>query len=468
MTTKTNGRAGKLVVSATALILASCASLERPAPDAEGTLIRNVTLIPMDRAGSVARQDVLVRGGRIVSIGRSGSIRTGQAVKRIDGRGKYLMPGLWDMHVHAMTGRSDPARETLPLYVSYGIVGLRDLGSTLEELASLRQEMASDLDLPELIASGPPLDGPKQPWQQKMALPLGTVEEAAAAAEKLADAGVDFLKIYNNLSPQLFVAVAEVARKRQLPFAGHVPFGMTLEQVSAAGQKSIEHGGLQLVKDCIPDGQKATPAMLNAWIKNGFPGRYEESSRWWAKRDEASCRELYRRMAERGTWVTPTLVNDIKGGRWTRQEDLVGIPDYLRKACETSLKSINSAPALRDAADRDLFNLVAELHRQGVSLLAGSDVPNECLWHGSSLHKELQMLVHAGLSNWEALKTATVNPARFLGRTDSGIIRKGAVANLLLLDGDPLSDMANTLKIRGVMLKGRWHDAAALRQMRKP
>jgi imidazolonepropionase-like amidohydrolase len=310
------------------------------------------------------------------------------------------------------------------------------------------------------------LDGPKQPWQQKMALPLNNVEEAKEAAAMLAGAGVDFLKIYNNLSPAQFEAVVAVARERNIPFAGHIPFRLSLEQVSAAGQKSVEHADLSFVKDCIPDGQKAMPATLNAWIKSGFPGKYEESSRWWAKRDKAACMALYRRMAQRATFATPALSHEIKGGIWTSEEDLAILPADLRRACETSRASMDSAPHLRDAAAQEVLDLVREMHEAGVPLLAGSDTPNECLWHGRSLHKELRLLARAGLSNWEALKTATLNPARYLGRKDEGVIRKGAVANLLLLEADPLADITNTTKIGGVMLKGRWLGAAELAQMR--
>lgn len=446
--------------------LASCAAILPQVEPEPRTLIRNVTVIPMDRPGSVPRQDVLVSGGQIVAVAKTGSVRAGAGAQVIDGSGKYLMPGLWDMHTHALLGGAGPAREALSLYLGHGVVGVRDIGSTLEELAAAKSELAPGARLPYLVASGPLLDGPKQPWQQKIALPLNTVEEARAAAEKLADAGVDFLKIYNNLSPEQFAAVTEVAKRRGLSFAGHVPFKISLEQVSAAGQKSIEHAGLQLIKDCTPNGEKSTAAVLNAWIKSGFPGRFEESMRWWAKRDQGACTALYARMAQRQTWVTPTLTNEIQGGRWVSPYDLSLLPAGRLAACRSTLESVNSKPPLRDAADRDVFNLVRDLHKAGVPLLAGTDAPNSCLAYGSSLHKELELLRHAGLSSWEVLKTATLNPARFLSRADEGAVRTGAKANLLLLDADPLADVSNTRRMAGVMLGGRWRDGAELAEMR--
>jgi imidazolonepropionase-like amidohydrolase len=441
-----------------AALLSACATPPAPAP-LQGTLIRNVSVLPMDREGVLRHRDVLIRNGRVAEIRPTRATRSAEQV--IDGTGKYLMPGLWDMHSHAVMGGMEAAREALSLYLSNGVVGVRDLGSSLEDLAAARRELPIGVELTDLVAGGPLLDGPKQPWQQKIALALNTVEEARAAAERLADAGVDFLKIYNNLSAEQFAAIVEVAKRRGLPFAGHVPFKISLEQVSAAGQKSIEHAGVQLVKDCIPDGSKATPAILNAWIKKGYPGRYEETNLWWAKRDPAACRALYRRMAKRGTWVTPTLTNEIQGGIWATPADLALLPPDQLKACRSNLESANLGPALRDAADKGLFDLVLDLHKAGVPLLAGTDTPNGCLAYGSSVHKELQMLRHAGLSSLEVLKMATLNPARFLGRADEGVVRPGAVANLLLLDADPLADVGNTRKIAGVMLKGRWHAPGA-------
>jgi hypothetical protein len=430
------------------------------------TLISNVTVIPMDRPGSRPHQDVLISGGRIEAVASTGSIRPAAGTQVIEGSGKYLMPGLWDMHSHALLGGAEPARKALSLYLGHGVVGVRDIGSTLEDLASARSELTSDKTLPHLVASGPVLDGPKQPWQQKVALALNNVDEARAGAEKVADAGADFLKIYNNLTPQQFAAVIEVARRRGLPFSGHVPFKLSLEQVSAAGQKSIEHATSDLIKDCTPDGSKAAPAILNAWIKSGYPGRYEESSRWWAKRNSALCLALYARMSERQTWVTPTLTNEIQGGRWVSSYDRSLLPPDRLQACESNLKSVNSTPALRDAADLDVFVLVRDLHTAGVPLLAGTDTPNSCLSYGSSLHKELELLRHAGLSAWETLRTATANPARFLALDDEGVVRRGAKADLLLLDADPLADISNTRRIAGAMLNGVWYSRDALAKRR--
>lgn len=445
------GRRLQLAALSLAAVLAGCQTVGESPGAPANLLIRNVTVIPMERPGAMPGQDVLVEGDRITRIGPTGSMRR-RAARVVDGAGKYLIPGLWDMHAHALIG--DPGPETLQRYRDQGIVGLRDLGSTLEELQQARRLLASRADLPAVVAAGPLLDGPRQPWMQTMALPLSTVEEARNAAASLAEGGVDFLKIYNNLSPEQFAAIAEAARARGLAIAGHVPFRMTVEQVSSAGQASIEHAGLQLVTDCIPNGRRAIPAELSAWIARGFPGRYEERTRWWALRDAEQCQALYRRMASRRTWVTPTLTNEIVGGAWTTEADIALLDARQQESCRNTLTSVNSAPALRDGDHQRLFDLVAELHRAGVPLLAGTDTPNGCLAPGRSLHLELRLLVRSGLTPWEALRTATTNPALFLGRQDEGAIRPGAVANLLLLDADPLQDIGNTAAISAVVLRG--------------
>jgi hypothetical protein len=378
------------------------------------------------------------------------------------------MPGLSDMHVHATLPQGrDALGHSMPLYLSYGIVRVRDMGAKLDALAALKGGLAANAGLPDLVAAGPVLDGPKRPWQQQVALPLADAAAVPQAVRKLAGAGVDFLKPYDGLSPEQYAALAAAAREAGLPLAGHVPLGMTVEQVSAAGQKSIEHAGLQLAADCMPDGQKAMPAMLNAWISRGYKGKFEESLSWWSRRDPAACAALYSRLARRGTWVTPTLGFEIKDQRWVTADELADLTPELLKSCESDLSSI-AAPdqEAREAHYKNVFEQVRDLHQAGVPLLAGSDVPNTCQSHGRSLHRELRLLRHAGLSNWEALKTATLNPARYLGRNDEGAVRKGAVANLLLLNADPLADITNTLKIGGVMLRGAWHDPDDLARLR--
>lgn len=442
-------------LSAVALALTSsaCATTSNgPDQAAASTLIRNVTVIPMDRPEGLPARDVLVRGDRVVAVARANSLRTrGGAV--IDGAGKFLIPGLWDMHVHAL---GENVGAVMADYARHGVVGVRDMGSTVEDLQAARTLLASRNDLPALVAAGPLLDGPRQRWTQRVALPLGTLDEARRAAGELADARVDFLKIYNNLTADQHAAVADVARRRGLTIAGHVPFRMTVEQVSSAGQTSIEHAGLQLVTDCIPGGGRAISAELGAWIARGYPGRYAERARWWAKRKADGCRALYRRMARRRTSVVPTLTNEVRGGRWTTERAVALLGDAQRRACEADLRSINADPAARDAADRLIFDLVADLHAAGVPLLAGTDTPNGCLSPGRSLHDELRLLVAAGLTPWDALRTATRGPAEFLGRVDEGVVRPGAVASLVLLDRDPLQDVSATTTVRGVMLRGRW------------
>jgi imidazolonepropionase-like amidohydrolase len=432
------------------------------------TIISDVTVIPMTRPGVLARQDVAVQSGRIVALTRRGSIRRRPSDHVIDGTGKFLMPGLWDMHVHAVKEGEGSVRSTLPLYTAYGIVGVRDMGSRLQDLVAARGAIEAEATrLPAVVAGGPVLDGPPRRYQQRVAMPLADAAAATSAVSELAGAGVDFLKVYDTLTADQYRAILSASRQAGLPVDGHVPLSITVEQASAAGQRSIEHIGIRLASDCIPAEARPVQAMLNAWIQRGDRGRMEEVRRLWALRDQPVCRALFARMGRRGTWVNPALGFEVKGGAWTEAADMADLPAALRASCLGRLATLNAVPAqLREEVYGYWFDQVLELHRAGVPLLAGSDVPNDCQSHGYSLHRELQLLARSGLSSWEVLKTATANPARFLGRVDEGVIRIGAVANLLLLDSNPLADVANTLGVRGVMMRGRWFDQAELQSMR--
>lgn len=447
-----------------AFALAACKTSQVAVPR---TVFLSVTVIPIDRPGALANHDVVVAEGRIVAIGKSGSVELDPTDRLIDAKGKYLMPGLWDMHVHAThVSGLDPRQTTLPLYLSYGIVGVRDMGSTLEMLPALRDAPA-DRNLPDVVAGGPLLDGPKRPYQHAVALPLADAKAARQAVKDLKHAGVDFLKVYDGLSPEQHAAIFVEAGRAQLTVAGHIPLSMTFEQVTQAGQRSIEHVSLKLIENCTPGGDKAMRTMLDRWIREGFEGKYKEIAGTFARRDTAACEALFERVAGRGAFVTPTLGLEMIGGDWTTQEDLAALPPDARAACQSQIETIAAGtPANREQAFDALQKVTRELHAAGVALLAGSDTANTCLSHGRSLHKELQLLRSAGLSNQQVLETATINVARYLGRGDEGIVRTGATANLLLLEANPLLDVANTLKISGVMKRGVWHDKAELTETR--
>lgn len=379
--------------------------------------------------GAVRRdQTILIAGDRIVEVG---GLRP-RAARVVDVGGRYVMPGLCDMHVHTLW---DPAvRNTfLPLFVANGITSVRDMGGTLEVTNAVRAEIEKGTLIgPRITASGPVLDGPA-PVDPSISIAITTVDDARAAVQQLARAKVDFIKVYTLLPRDAFFAVMEEARKAGLTVAGHVPADVTTAEASNAGMKSIEHMRSEIGLYCSRDKPEDCEALMQIFLKNA-------------------------------TWQTPTLAVRrarafIDDPAKPSDSRLQYLPKELRAIWLKNRASKLARPPAYFAEIKkqheDEMWLAGELHRRGVPLLAGSDAGADFSYPGSTLHEELELLVTAGLTPLEAIQAATVAPARFLGRT-------GKLADLVILDANPLDDIRNTRSIHGVVLAGRYLDRAAL------
>ena len=414
----------------------------RTRPAATALAITGVTVIEPRTGTRLAARTVLVRDGRIVAHGDAAAIAVPAGIRRIDGRGRFLVPGLWDMHVHALW---DPVVRTtfLPVLVAHGVTGVRDMGGTLDVLAQVRAEIvARDPAWPRIVAAGPVLDGP-QPVDPSVSLAIADADAATAAVARLDAAGVDFIKVYTMLPPAAYRAVVAEAARRGLPVAGHIPYGITAEE-AAGDMRSVEH--------------------LRA-----------ETGGLCAELAPAACDDAWAAMRARGVWQTPTLVArrpraDFADEALVDDPDLVYVPRVLRDvwlanraraiARETpELHATRSADYARERAD------AGALPRRGLPVLAGSDAGSDFAVPGAGLHDELELLVAAGLTPVQALQAATSAAADYLGRDDVGTLRAGAVADAVLLDADPLLDIRATRRIHAVMLRGRWLDRAALDAM---
>jgi imidazolonepropionase-like amidohydrolase len=263
--------------------------------------------------------------------------------------------------------------------------------------------------------------------------------------------------VYTSLPRDAYFAIAAETRRRGLPFAGHLPTSVSAAEAANAGQASIEHNGMWLSDGCVDEAGSRINAALSRWTREGYTAWYAERRAFHAARDSVRCAALRAVFRANGTWMTPTIVLEIKDrGAFTRPAfqylDQVG-----QDACTGTVSSIEEVPdTLRQGFFADFRSEVAELRRERIGILAGTDLPNPCLAPGFSLHDELQALVHSGFTPREALAAATINPAAFLGLTDSlGTIAKGKAADLVLLDADPLVDIANTTRIRAVIANGR-------------
>jgi imidazolonepropionase-like amidohydrolase len=447
----------RLRLPAVATLLLSVATPEaRALEGARGSLaITHVTVI--DTAGGTARPDmtVVVEGDRISQVGAGGG-RVPAGAHVIDGTGKFLIPGLWDMHIHAFFGDWVPgAREvTLPLFVANGVTGVRDMGSDLDLILPVRQDVARGTLLgPRLVVSGPMLDGPKAKFPSSIS--IATPDDGRRAVAMLADRGVDFIKIQSFVPRDAYLAIAEECRKRRIVFAGHVPDKIRASEASDAGQKSFEHligvfEGSSTAEEAFLEGSKG-------------PARFLETY------DAAKEASLIRLLAKNATWQCPTLY--WERGLWLIDSiDVAKDPDaryapasWRQKTWPTFTKGILKDLATDPLPVREKFvehelSIVKKLHRADVPFLAGTDTPAGVgVMPGFSVHEELQRFVAAGFTPIEALRTATINPAKFLGKLDElGTVEKGKLADLVLLDANPLEDIRNTRRIAAVVSNGRY------------
>jgi imidazolonepropionase-like amidohydrolase len=434
------------------------------------TYITHVTVIDPETGKEVQDRTVIISGNRISEVRDSKAIKPPASAKVVDGRGKYLIPGLWDMHVHALV--AERLDGMFPMFVANGVLGIRDMGTSmpLEDIDNLRQPIASGSRLgPRIVAAGPILDGRPKP-SRPIFLAINTPDEGREAVRRLKSGGVDFIKVYSQLSRDSFLAIVDEAKKQNISFAGHVPFAVSALEASDAGQKSMEHlWGIYL--SCSSREEELRSEMLKGGVN--LPGSERirlELDEAAASYDEHKAEKVFAHLAKNGTWVVPTFSavlrdSEIFSARVTTDPRLKYIPPAVQKHWTEAAAA--GAAIKSQSYDRKL-QVVGALHRVGVPLLAGTDAGSvqPYVYAGFSLHDELAMLVQAGLTPMESLQTATINPARFLGmEKDLGTIEKGKVANLVLLDADPVSDIRNITKISEVFVGGKQFDRPALDQM---
>lgn len=445
-----------------AIIVCICAPPARAqSPD---LALAGVTIVDVENGSLRAGQTVLIRGNRITWTGPAEQARVPAGARLVDASGRYVIPGLWDMHVH--TSREGRARHFWPQFLAHGVTGVREMGSYLDTLLYWRAEARRPGAVaPRIVFSSPMLDGVPASWRHG----YGVADAAAAraAVDSMHALGFDFLKVYNRLPRQAYFAIAERARHHGMTFAGHVPESISLEEASDAGQRSLEHLDDELFIACVPDGPAALSAFLAARAADApedSVGRLLDRLRAVAAAgaDAAACRPLMERLARNGTWITPTLA--VFHGS--------SAPDEL--AADPRLRYVPPALARRWAEDRrppsdeDRFinaqrGRVALMALQaGVGILAGTDASDEAyVFAGSGLHDELALLVDAGFTPLQALQAATINPARYLGAADSmGTVAAERVADLVVLDANPLDDIRNTTRIFAVVANGGWIDGA--------
>ena len=437
------------------------------------TAVTHVTVI--DATGAPAQRDmtVLVKDGRILAVAPSRRIGVPPWATIVDGRGKFLIPGLADMHCHS----GDNPRTDPPLYIANGVTTVREMTGN-PTVAGWRREVEAGTRLgPRWTIGSVIVDGVPSLWEGLGApyIGVGTAEEARQAVRDQKDAGADFIKVYTRLSRASFFAIADEARRQRIPFLGHVSDFVQMTEASDAGLGSVEHL-FQVFYDTsrreaeIRAGMTAVPIAggeYNGWLNKMHPFEYAAARSY----DRRKAQGVFGRLARNGTRVTPTLVlhtfTDMPGETPREDPRYAYYPAAVREFWDFTLQFIyaDGRTPEQDARGREIFErrlrLVQDLDRAGVGLMAGTDYGTTYLMAGFSLHDELALLSHAGLSTMRVLQAATVEPARHLGRHDRGTIEPGKVADLVLLDADPLRDIRNTTRINAVFTRGRLIDPAA-------
>jgi imidazolonepropionase-like amidohydrolase len=452
----------RILLSLAFLSLASICLAQSPAT---GTVtIANVTIIDTTGGPPQLHRTVTVRKGVIADIRDSTLPKHKERGVEVNGTGKYLIPGLWDMHVHMVFGDWFPRGKevTLPLFIANGITGVRDMGGELELLQQWRKEIsAGTLIGPRIVMSGPMLDGPQPRFPSSIA--IKTPEDGRRAVDDLKQRGADFIKLQSLIPREAVFAIADEAKKQGITFVGHVPDSVRASEMSNAGQKSFEH--------LIGIFEGSSP-LEDEFLKGG-----KTEGKFLSTYDPKRAEALFALLAKNQTWQCPTLVWE-RGGNLLEMNDLAHDP--LAKYVPAYWKDVTwkrfTNEIMRDNTDDLLtrrrfvekeLEVVKAMHKAGIPFLAGTDTPpGVAVFPGFSLHQELERFVAAGFTPLEALQTATLNPAKFLGMEDRlGSIEKGKLADVVLLDANPLEDIRNTQKIAGVVVNGRYLSRADLDKM---
>jgi imidazolonepropionase-like amidohydrolase len=416
------------------------------AQDGRPIAFTHVAVIDGRAAAPLLDRTVVVSGDRIVAEGPAGTVAVPHDARVVAARGKFLMPGLWDMHVHTvMPGGAD----VLALYLANGVTGVRDMAGEWGQLSAWRREITRGERIgPRMVVSGPYLEGGDVPIPHLL---VKTPNDAQPAVDSLVRLGVDFVKVHSQLTRDSYFAIARAARARGITFAGHVPRTVGAADASDSGQRSLEHL-LTIPSQCEPGEQ---PALEPKYPLQSVFNRC-------ATEDLAP---LFARFVRNGTWIVPTLTAQYEVASWPTQGvpgDAFAryLPDSLRRYVAEIFPMPADIPPNADVVGRALFAkrvaIVGAMHRAGVHIMPGTDAPLRNSPPGFGLHQELAYFVQAGFTPFEALQAATMEPARFLGMLDSlGTVEVGKLADLVLLDGNPLTDIRSARRPTVVMANGR-------------
>jgi imidazolonepropionase-like amidohydrolase len=439
-------------------LCAACAHVPAPSPATDAIAFVHAAVVPMDRERVLPDHTVVVVNGRITAVGPAATVEVPRGARRIDARGRHLLPALGDMHVHvegeswnALLGpealavsKDVPFEDFLFPYVANGVTTVQVLSGT-HELLPVRGEIAEGRMLAPRLVLARMIDGPGKAWPPPLADWVATAAEARAATLQAKADGYDKMKVYSFLTKETYDAVVATAREQHMDVVGHVPYALSVEYVVDAGQKMIAH--------------------TEEVAKHAHGDYSAEKIAYYADR-----------IARGHVYMTPTLVTtrsiveafDDPDGLFSAPESAY-VAHPMQKDIWSFIANMNRGippPArqkLRDDFEKFQKPLTRVFHDHGGQLMTGTDSLLPRLVPGFALHRELHELVDVGLSPYEALRTSTTIPYEYLGEAaDAGTIEIGKRTDLLLVDGNPLDDVAAAANIAGVLMRGRWIDKAQI------
>lgn len=450
---------------------------QTPSTKPRSLVLTHVTVI--DTTGGPARVDmtVVITGDRIAEMGKSRATRPPKNAEIVNGNSKFLIPGLWDMHVHWYD------KDYLPLFIANGVTGTRQMYG-VPMFQQWRKEIeAGQLLGPHMLIPSPIVDGPKPVWPGSIA--VANASEGRQAVIQVKQGGADFVKVYSLLSRDAYFAIADESKKQGIPFEGHVPDAVTLEEASNAGQMTVEHltGVLAACSsheaELLKSAQEAVAAIDAGQLPSvRFWGpEYRERQKLALETYSPQKAEtVFAELKKNHTWQCPTLTL-LRSMGYSDDPSFANDPrlKYIPRDIVSSWNP-KADPFLKDktaedwALSKKVFSkdleVVGAMQRAGVEILAGTDTLNPYCLPGFSLHDELGLLVQSGLTPMQALQAATLNPARFMGReNDLGMVDTGKIADLVLLDANPLDDIGNTRKISAVVFGGKFYSRTSLDEM---
>jgi imidazolonepropionase-like amidohydrolase len=430
--------------------LAACA--QEPVDSRQKEIVfQDVSVIPMDKEHVLEGRTVVVKGGKIIFIGEFAKAKYGKDALIVNGKGKYLIPGLAEMHAHVPQSEElDPMKEVLMLFAAHGITSIRGMQGHPQQLELRKKLQQGEVIGPHFYPAGPGFSGQS----------VNSPAEAAEMVRQQKQDGYDFLKIFPGLTLEEFDAMARTAKEVKIPFVGHVPADVGAWRAIDAGYSSIDHLD-GFIEGMVPGIEKMDGQ------QTGLFGMFVAE-----KADTSQIPKLMNALKSKNIWVVPT---QALAERWfspASVEQFLQAPEMIYMTPEqrtnwaNSKKSIQSNPQY-DAAKIDDYiklrrRLIAHCQQNGVGLLLGVDAPQVFNVPGYSTHHELEYLVNSGLSPFEALQTGTVNVARYLTQyklnepEQNGTVSIGAASDLLLLNGNPLADIKQTRNIEGVFLGNLW------------